>query len=384
MVMDPFALACAGLTGVGLGQAITGAVQVRRFLGQPSQAPRSRPPLTVLKPLHGDEPLLEAALGSLCSQDYPEFQIVFGVQDGADPAIAVVRRLQARFPRLDLDLVIDPTQHGTNRKVSNLINMLPAARHDALVIADSDIHSPPGYLDRLASSLEQEGVGLVTTLYSGRVASMTLAGQLGAASLNHTFLPGALLGRAFGREDCLGATMALTRATLERIGGFHALVDHVADDAVLGQLVRAKGLTVALAATIPATTVAETSLVDLFHHELRWARTVRSVAPLGFALSVLQFPLFWAALTLAASSGEWWAWSTFGLAWAVRGGLGHALDRALHIASPLTIWCLPFRDLFSVMVMLASYRSDRVAWRGQVHRVSRVSFTTTELASGEG
>lgn len=384
MILDPFALVCAGLTGLGLGQSTAGAWEVRRFLRQGRLPPRARPPITVLKPLHGDEPLLESALASLCVQDYPEFQIVCGVQDAADPAIAVIKRLRSRFPRLAIELVVDPTPHGSNRKVGNLINMLPAARHDVLVLADSDIHAPPGYLDRLVASLEQPGVGLVTALYTGHTAATTLAGQLGAASLNHTFLPGALLGRALGREDCLGATMALTRETLDRIGGLPALVDHVADDAVLGQLVRTEGLGVALAATIPATTVAETSVSDLFHHELRWARTVRSVAPIGFALSVLQFPLFWAALTLAASSGEWWAWTTFALAWALRGSLAAALNRALHIASPLTIWCLPFRDLFSVMVMVASYRSDRVAWRGQVHRVGRASFTSTELASGEG
>ena len=102
--------------------------------------------MTVLKPLYGDEPLLEEALASLCAQDYPAFQVVFGVQSAADPALAVLHRLRARFPALDMAVVIDPARHGSNHKVSNLINMLPSARHDVLVVADSDVHAPPGYL----------------------------------------------------------------------------------------------------------------------------------------------------------------------------------------------------------------------------------------------
>ena len=124
-------------------------------------------PVTVLKPLHGDEPLLEEALASVCRQDYPAWQVVFGVQDAADTALPVVRRLQARFPDCDIAVVVDPTPHGPNRKVANLINMLPAAKHDVLVIADSDVHVAPDWLRRLVAALEGPGVGVVTTVYTG-------------------------------------------------------------------------------------------------------------------------------------------------------------------------------------------------------------------------
>ena len=272
-----------------------------------------------------------------------------------------------------MSVVIDRTQHGANRKIGNLINMMPHVLHETLVIADSDMHVAPDYLRRLVAAM-RPGVGLVTTIYAGLAASEGLAGQLGAAQINHAFLPGALLARALGREDCLGATMALTRDTLESVGGLHALVDHLADDAVLGRLVRARGYTVALADTVPATTVPETHMPALFEHELRWARTVKSLVPSEFAISAVQYPLFWAALTVGVSGGSAWAWLLFVFAWLVRGGVAWGVERNLGIASGLTIWCFPFRDLLSVTVILASYRTRRVAWRGQVMMASRPSL----------
>ena len=378
-------LACAGLTCAGLFQAAVGWAGLRRFQAAqtPVRAPDAGwPALSVLKPLHGDEPLLEEALASLLEQEYPVFQVVFGVQSARDPALRTVHRLRARFPAADIAVVIDATRHGSNGKVGNLINMLPSARYDALVIADSDIHAPPGYLASIAATLDRPGVGLVTTLWSGRAAADGLVARLGEVFINRDFLPGALLGRLLGRQDCLGATMALRRSTLERIGGFQALANHVADDALLGKLVRAQRLEVALAPTIPATTVAETALTDLFQHEVRWARTIRSVEPVGFALSSVQYPLFWAFTTLLLSGGAEWAWIGFALSWLGRALIAHGVDRALKVASRLTIWCLPFRDLLSVVVMLASYGSNRVAWRGQEHHVTRLA--STDLAAGKG
>lgn len=241
----------AVLAGVGVAQALAGSRLVASFARRPVEHVLSHPSVTVLKPLHGSEPLLLEALTTLCRQDYPDWQIVFGVQDKADPAASVVRDLQARFPKLDIALVIDPTQHGPNRKVGNLINMLQAARHEILVIADSDVHVRPDYLDRLTAALEQPGVGLVTTLYAGLPNPVGFATRLGATQITHGFLPGALMARALGRQDCLGATMCLRRHDLERIGGFRALVAHLADDNVLGGRIAGLGLRVALAGTLP-------------------------------------------------------------------------------------------------------------------------------------
>ena len=170
-MMTVLAGVTAVLAGVGVAEALVVSQLVAAFTRRRPVEPTVRPPMTVLKPLHGDEPLLEEALTTLCQQDFPEFQIVFGVRDASDPAVAVVRRLQSRFPRVDIALVADSTLHGRNHKVSNLINMLPAARHDVLVIADADVHARPDYLDRLAAALEAPQVGLVTTLYAGLPAS---------------------------------------------------------------------------------------------------------------------------------------------------------------------------------------------------------------------
>jgi ceramide glucosyltransferase len=382
-VIPSLSAALAGVVALvtltGLLQSVIGWWAVRRYSRRGAATGASQPPITILKPLHGDEPLLEEALASFCAQDYPQFQIVFGLQDPADPALHVIRRLNARFPHVDIDVVIDPAQHGVNRKISNLINMYPRAKHDLLVMADSDIHAPPDYLAKLAAEIDHPGVGLVTTLYAGLRSSGTIAARLGAGQINHSFLPGALLARSLGREDCLGATMALRRQTLESVGGLHALVHHVADDAVLGRLVVARGESVALAKTLPETTVPEMRVSHLFAHELRWARTIQSLAPVGFGLSSLQYPLFWAGLALVLSGFEPWALLLFGATWLTRAAAMLAIDADLGLSTAVPVWLLPFRDLLSVTVILASYGGSQVAWRGHILHIS-----PPRLAAGKG
>ncbi len=359
-------LAClaASLAGIGLLFTLAGCGAAWRFARRRDKPPAARPPVTILKPLHGDEPLLEAALASLCQLDYPAFQVVLGVQDPADPAIAVARRLQARFPERDIELVVDPTGHGPNRKVGNLINMLRAARHDVLVIADSDVHVAPGYLDQLVATLAQPGIGLATTLYTGLPANRSLAARLGAMQISHTLLPGVLIARVLGRRDCLGATMALRRETLAQIGGLRAMVGHLADDNVLGRLVRETGLGVGLANAVPATTVPETTFRALWKHELRWARTIRALEPVGFILSALQYPLFWAELAVVLSAGAPLFLAMLALTWAVRGVATHGIDRALGLAIRTPLWLLPLRDPLFMAVMVVSFLGGRVEWRG--------------------
>ena len=354
----------AALTLAGFVQAGAGWSAVRRFR-RAACLPGGRPAITVLKPLHGDEPLLETALASFCLQDYPRFQIVFGVQDDNDPAIAVVDRLRRRFPSVDMDLVVDPTPHGLNHKVDNLINMFPSARHHLLVISDSDMHAAPDYLSCVADAISHPGTGLVTSLYTGIPVRGGLVGQLGAAYITQNFAAGALMARDLGRQDCMGATMALTRETLMRIGGFPALSPFVADDAVLGMKVRALGQTVALSASVPGTTVAEASLAALFRHELRWARTIRAVAPIGFAVSVIQFPAFWALLTFLMSGGAAWAGGLWAVAVLVRAVCGRLVERDMG-AVPTPLWLPALRDVLSMAVLICAYMGADVAWRGHV------------------
>ncbi|WP_428391865.1 bacteriohopanetetrol glucosamine biosynthesis glycosyltransferase HpnI [Lichenicoccus sp.] len=377
-----------GVAVLGCMQAFAGAAVVGSFAKHvrarrattTSAATTSAalPPISVLKPLHGDEPLLEQALRSFLAQDYPNVQIVFGVQDAADDAIAVVRRLHQEFPLHDLRLVVDTTAHGPNRKVANLINMLPYASHELLVISDSDIHVAPDYLRAVAGCFAATpGAALVTTLYCGLPASLSLTRRLAAGYVNHSFLPGVLLSRLLGRQDCLGSTMALQRRTLEAIGGLERLSAHVADDHTLGQLVRRQGGTIEIAPILTATTISDTGASDLFAHELRWGRTIRAVAPLGYVLSAVQFPLFWASLALIASPAVLWSWLLFALIWTLRAASVARIDHAIvalggHavLGRARTLLLLPLRDWISAIVMAASFAGNRVRWRGQVLLVS--------------
>ena len=237
------------------------------------------------------------------------------------------------------------------------------------MIADSDLHVQPDYLRSLVTALAAPGVGLVTTLYAGLPANTSVPARLGSTQISHGFLPGALMARVMGRQDCLGATMCLSRQTLTRIGGLRRLVDHLADDNMLGRLVSGLGLKVALATSVPATTVPETTFAALFRHELRWARTIRSLEPAGFAASALQYPLFWAALAIALSAGASWSIALLATTWMVRAAVGVGMDRTLAprltgFTSGCPIWLLPLRDALSMVVMLTSYTGKHVDWRG--------------------
>ncbi len=358
---------------LGLVHCLAAWIAVAAFAARPAGQVSGQPPITILKPLHGDEPLLEEGLASFFLQRYPVFQIVFGVQEPTDPALKMLERLIARFPVRDVEVVIDPTFHGPNRKIGNLINMLPAARHDVLVVADSDLHVRPDYLDRLVAKLDEDGTGLVTTLYTGVPAPPSFFTLLAATQITHSFLPGVLISRAMGRQDCLGVTMALRRETLERVGGFQALVRHLADDNLLGRLVQARGLTIRLADTIAAVTVPEASARALWEHEIRWARTNRALVPVAFAASSIQFPIFWAAMAVILSGGAVWSLMLAAGAWIARAASALAIDRCLRRrdwcpTSVARVWLLPWRDLLSVAEIGASFLSDRVVWRGHTMR----------------
>ena len=182
-------LALMLIVAFGTLQSLAGLYAVLAFARKPEAETEPRLPVTVLKPVCGDEPGLEAALLSFCTQDYPDFQIIIGAQDRDDPALRVARRLQARFPAL-IDIVVDSALHGPNRKISNLMNMLPAARHETLVFGDSDLHVRPDYLRQVVSTLLVPGTGLVTAICGGEAVHRAVAGQLGAMHISHSFLPG--------------------------------------------------------------------------------------------------------------------------------------------------------------------------------------------------
>ena len=363
--MHDLALIAGLFTLIGVAQQAIGTWLVARFVAQPAPRLTEVPPVSLLKPLCGVEPLTELALESFFLIEYPQFQLVFGVHSSADPVLEIVTRLRGRYPAQDVAVVIDAALHGQNRKISNLINMMPAAKYETLVMSDADIHVPPYFLNRVVAALQEPGVGLVTTLYTALAGTPHLATAMGANQINYTFLPGALLARKLGRQDCLGVTMALSKTVLGQVGGLAAVADRLADDQVLGRLVLAQGFRLTLAQVIPATTVPEANFKALLRHELRWARTIRALVPIPYAASVLQISLFWAALTVAASGGAWAAWGLFLGVLVARYGLARRIDAALGLAKAGDAWLFVVRDVVSAMIYVASFCGNRVDWRGQ-------------------
>ncbi|MGA2549256.1 MAG: bacteriohopanetetrol glucosamine biosynthesis glycosyltransferase HpnI [Burkholderiaceae bacterium] len=261
-------------------------------------------PVTVLKPLCGVDERLEENLEALCVQTHPAYQVVCGVRDPSDAAIGVVMRLKSRYPDRVIDLVVHPGVHGSNLKVSNLINMWPHARHDAIVIADSDIHVAPDYLERVVRPLSDPTVGLVTCLYRGRPAGSMWA-RVGALFIDTWFLPSVRVAHGFGvRTFGFGATMALRRNTLEELGGLEVLRNRLADDYWLGHFVRGLGQATLLSDVCVTTDVSETRLGELWTRELRWLRTIRSLNPVGFFFTFITytFPIMAIGLALSPSA----------------------------------------------------------------------------------
>jgi ceramide glucosyltransferase len=353
-------LALAGV--VGLIYQFVSALAVRRFMAKPVAPPKRRPPVTVLKPLCGADPGLEAHLTALLRQGYPDLQVICGVADEADPAVTVVRRVMERFPQADLELLIDSTQHGSNLKIGNLINMMRAVRHELLVVADSDVAPHDGYIDQAVAPFADPAVGLVTFLYVGRPLLDT-ASRLGSIGINHGFLPSALVARWLRRDDgCFGATIAMPAALLRQLGGFEAVADKLADDWELGAIVRRAGLKIAIAARPVALTVAERDLQTLFDHEVRWGRTIAAVDRASYIASVITQPV--ALSVLAVLIGGWHWLPLLGLVLAIRAGVVRAQEQALGLPNG-SLADLLLRDLLSFVVFVTACCGKTVLWRGK-------------------
>jgi ceramide glucosyltransferase len=326
------------------------------------------PPVTVLKPLCGAEPGLYENLRSFCQQDYPEFQIVFGVRDRDDPALAVVNRLLTEFPALPIDVVIDPRQHGSNRKVSSLINMLGRARHDVFVMADSDAYVGPDYLKIVTAPLLDRKVGLVTCIYHGE-PTPRIWSRLGAMYVNEWYMPSVLMARLFGHQGFTsGQTICIRRETLQGIGGLRAIADHLADDYQIGELVRRLGLRIVLSPYVLRAEHHEPSLDLLVRHEVRWMRTLRVLRPRSFLLIFFGFslPLAAVGLLLSASGSmpSTLAWRLFEVTVFARLALHFA--HRLRGERPLLadFWLVPARDLLLCWVWWRTFFTSRITWRG--------------------
>lgn len=348
--------------------AVFAAVLLRRFGQKPANSLPSSRDLTILKPLYGAEPGLEANLASFCDQAYRgQVQFLFGVHTAADPAALAVAALQRRFPGHDIKLVADQREHGHNPKISNLLNMLPHARHDLIVIADSDIRVGPDYLNEVVSALSDSNVGLVTALYRGFPVA-GLWSRLSAASMNEHFLPSVLVGLELGlAKPCFGATIALRTETLQSVGGFGAFAGKLADDYAIGEAVRGLGMKVAIAPILVGHACSEQSFGELLRHDLRWARTLRLIEPWGYLGLVLTHPLPLAIIAAALNGFGPIGWATILLALACRLSIP-IQQRALPHGDDGSLLLSPVRDLLSFAVFLLSFVPGPVSWRGRQYR----------------
>lgn len=327
-----------------------------------------RSPVSMLKPLHGAEAGLYENLRAFLEQDYPEMQVIFGVRHGSDAALPIARELLRDYPARDITIVVDPRATGSNLKVANLENMLQVAKYDLIVMADSDMRVDSHYLATVTAPVENPRIGAVTCLYKG-MPNGGIWSRLGAMHINFAFLPSALLGDMLKTGGgCFGATIVLHRRVLQRIGGFARIRDELADDHRLGDAVRELGLAVVLSPYIVENHVAEPSFASLWRHELRWARTVRAMAPLGFAGSIITHTIVLAVLAAAAagfSAAAWWLVLASCLLRWISAGM---MARSLSLPSG-GLWLLPLRDFLSFAVFLGSFCGRSVLWRDQLFRV---------------
>jgi ceramide glucosyltransferase len=347
--------------------SIAGLVSFLQARRQESIQPAAFSGISILKPLKGIDPDMWESFCAHAEQQYPEFELVFGVNDPDDPAIELVCKLQQKYPERPIKLIVCDRLLGTNIKVSNLVQMLPHASHHVLLVNDSDIRVTPNYLHEIVAPLADSNVGLVTCLYRG-VAAKTLGSRLEALSISTDFAPEVLTARFLenGLHFGLGSTLLFRRDDLAAIGGFESFVDYLADDYELGRRIAATGKRVELSHVVVDTFLPAYSFDEFINHQLRWSRTIRDARRGGYVGLIFTFGLAWAIATVLVAGGAAWAWVLFAATLAARllVGLGTA-SAVLHdrgITKKLVL--VPLRDLIAPVLWAAGLVGSRIHWRG--------------------
>ncbi len=349
---------------------------VRRFFGGSRRAggpPDLLPAVSVLKPVRGLDRGAFEHFASFCRQDYPQYEILFAVADEDDPAIAVIQRLIDRFPDRAIRLLVGGPALGANSKASKLCRLTREARYDLLIVSDSDITVPPGYLRAIAGCFREPEVGLVTCLYRG-VSDKTLRSDLETIGIGTDFMPAVLVARRVeGLRFALGATMAVRRSALADIGGFESLVDYCADDFELGRRVALRGHRIELAPCTVATGCASPTNAEFLRHQLRWAVTVRHARPWGSCGRLVAAQgLPWAAAAAALAPSTLMAAAYLSAYGALRLLLARASARGLDDEVVRSRWWLvPVWDALWVAVSLAALVTNHVRWRGRSFQLKR-------------
>jgi ceramide glucosyltransferase len=330
------------------------------------------PPVSILKSLKGLDPHMYAAFRSHCLLDYEEYELLFGASDVNEPALQLVERLRQEFPRRTIRVLHCPLSLGMNGKVSTLAQMLPQAKHEHILINDSDIVAPPDYLRRVMSRFADEGVGMVTSLYRG-LAGKTLPSRMEALGLSTDFMGGVLVAREMegGVRFALGATIATKKSVLRAIGGLEALVDHLGDDYELGARTAAAGYTVALADVVVETALPDYGFADYWRHQMRWARNVKDRRHGQYFGLIVTFGLPWGILAVLDAPHAGWTWVALATVALARLAAAVAIGRGV-LEDPgvlRDLWLVPMRDFTALAVWVASFAGDEVEWRGMRFRV---------------
>jgi ceramide glucosyltransferase len=324
------------------------------------------PPVSILKPLKGTDPEMYESFRSHCVQDYPDYEIIFGVSDPSDPAVGSIEALRKEFPQRSIQLVVCPKILGPNVKVSNLEQMVQAARYEYLIVNDSDIRIEPDYLRRIVTLMGDYQTGMVTCLYRG-VAATTLGSRLEALGITD-FCAGVIAARFLegGISFGLGSTVAFRRTDLNQVGGFKSLLDFLADDYELGNRISRLGRNIVLSDVVVETFLPAYDFRGFLAHQMRWARGVRDARLGGYIGLVSTFGFTWALLNLLLAAGAWWAWFLVGCVLLLRTMMALVVGRSVlkdrHLLAQL--WLLPLRDLVAVFVWIVSFWGHSVTWRG--------------------
>jgi ceramide glucosyltransferase len=367
------------LTVAGMGYFLTAIVAARVYLRE-RRMPLTgfAPGVSILKSLKGLDPGMLDAFRSHCRQSYAgEFEMLFGVSSLDDPARAAVERLKAEFPELAIRLVECPQRLGTNGKVSTLLQLATHARHDFLLINDSDITVSPRYLERVMECFGpgfrtagggQPPVGLVTALYRGH-SHGTLGSRLEALGIATDFMAGLLVSKMIegGLHYGLGSTLAVSREALEKAGGLLPLVDYLADDYELGARVARAGYSVAVCAEVVETGVPAYRWSGFIDHQLRWARTVRDARPWGYAGLIFTHGLGLALVNLLASGLSPLSLWLLGLSFFLRLAQAMTVGAEVlgdHLVLP-SLWLLPLRDAVAMGIWVAGFAGHTIVWRGE-------------------
>lgn len=326
----------------------------------------SLPAVSILKPLKGMDPEIYDSFRSHCLQDYPEYEIIFGVSDPQDPAIASVDWLRRDFPKCNIRLVVCTEILGANLKVSNLEQMVRVAHYDHLVVNDSDILVDSDYLRNVIAPLGDPHVGMVTCLYRG-IAAPTLGSKLEALGITD-FCSSVLVAEQLerGLHFGLGSTLAFRRAELNRIGGFKSMVDFLADDYELGRRIAGLGRKILLSETVVETHLPAYDVGHFLSHQLRWARGVRDARRSGYIGLVSTFGIAWALLAVLAAGASPWSWLVLAAMLLLRTVLGFVVCRSVlqDEEGVERLWLLSLRDLIAVAIWIASFTGHTVTWRG--------------------